>query len=298
MFSLDGRQFLLTWPKSGQFTITLLLKLIQDIAEVRYACVCKEEHKDGDEHHHAVVVFEKRLQKRKNVFNFDETGCNVRRLKTVGDVKRAIAYVQKDGIFQEVGEKDVKWLKMDKREKAYFALSHTNTECIDSGQYSFSELTKLQQIRNLFLMDWPQFKKRHVRWYWGNTGTGKTRTAWQLMLSKGYSAEGVWMSAGKLDPFFNGYTGQKAVILDDFRPGHMRFEMLLRILDGYPVIVNVKNGYVQWCAEEIVITAPTKPTEMYVNRETGELWDNIAQLLRRIDETKEFTLEDSMTQEE
>lgn len=98
----------------------------------------------------------------------------------------------------------------------------------------------------------------------------------------------IWCSGGKLDPFFVGYTGQRAAILDDMRPGTIRFEFLLRILDGYPVWVNIKGSQVQWLAEIIIITAPTRPNDMYVNRETGQEWDNLDQLLRRIDDIREF----------
>lgn len=285
---INGSKFLLTWPRSSQFTIALLLRFIQDIAEVTYAIVCKENHSDGVEHHHAVVVFAKRLRKTGNIFDFDKTGCNVKRLKTIGDVKRAIKYVKKDGIYEEVGEADPRWQQMDKREKAYFALTHSNTECIDSGQYSFSELIKLQTIRNLFINDWPQFKKRNVKWFYGATGTGKTRTAFQELLDMGIDVNNIFISSGKIDPFLNGYVGQRAAILDDFRPGFCRFEFLLRLLDGYPVVVNTKGSFIQWMAEEIIITAPTQPCEMYVNHETGQTWDCIDQLLRRIDEIREF----------
>lgn len=294
---IDGSKFLLTWPRSPLYTISLLLKFLQDVGEVTYAITCKELHQDGEEHHHAVVIYRKRVRARKNIFDFGNTGCNIKRLRNIGDIKRAVNYCKKDGVYQEVGEPDPRWQKMDKREKAYFALTHTNVECIDSGQFSFSELTKLQQIRNLWITDWPQFKKRKVLWFHGETGTGKTREAWETLIKEGYSVQNIWISSGKIDPFFNGYTGQKAAILDDFRPGFCRFELLLRLLDGYPVIVNVKGGYVQWCAETIIITAPTKPTQMYVNRETGQEWDNLDQLLRRITTIKEFLETEEWTQE-
>lgn len=294
-FEIDGSKYLLTWPKSGYLTIDLILRMLQDLATVRYAAACKEMHVDETEHHHAVVVFEKRIKKTKNVFDFGH-GCNVKYLRTIADVKRAIKYVKKDGLFTEIGTLDERWTKLDKREKAYYALTHNNVECIDSGQFSFSELSRLQMVRNLFLMDWPQFKEREVHWYYGETGAGKTREAWDIALGRGYKIDQIWMSSGKLEPFFNGYTGQKVAILDDFRPGCLRFELLLRICDGYPVTINVKNGYVQWMAELIIITAPVKYNEMYVNRETGEQWDHLDQLARRVCLTKCFFKKDSDTE--
>lgn len=177
--------------------------------------------------------------------------------------------------------------KLDKKEKALYVIQHTNKQCVESGYFSFSELRNLDHIRSLWNNDWPPFKKRKVYWFYGTTGSGKTRTAWNI-LNDAYEMNDIWCSGGKLDPFFVGYTGQRAAILDDMRPGTIRFEFLLRILDGYPVWVNIKGSQVQWLAEIIIITAPTRPNDMYVNRETGQEWDNLDQLLRRIDDIREF----------
>lgn len=288
-FQLDGQRFLLTWPKSDQYTPQIIWKHIKDLFThvPEYAVICQEVHKDGLNHHHAVIIYNKRIRMKANPFGFIDAKCNVKYLKYQKDVIKAIKYVKKDGNYIEKGEIPDYARKMDKREKIFYCLSHTDIECIDSGQYSFSELTKLQAIRNMWYCEWPQFKPRTVEWYYGGTGTGKTRMAWETLLSK-YQLHDIWCSSGKLDPFFIGYTNQRGVILDDLRPGSIRFELLLRILDGYPVHVNVKGSHAMWLAEHIIITAPVQPGEMYVNRETGQEWDHLDQLLRRIGEVRQF----------
>lgn len=285
---LNGSRYLLTWPQSGALTHRIIKRHLKAIKPIRYLVISKELHENGGEHFHAVVLYNSRICYRRNVFTIDEFVCNIQKIgKTNTSLKRSIAYVKKDGEFQEWGEIPACCTKLDKREKVMYVADHTNKECAQSGYFNFSELRALDYIRSLWQPMWPQWKKRKVWWFYGRTGTGKTRTAWNI-LNDAYPETDIWCSSGKLDPFFIGYSGQRAALLDDFRPGTLRFELLLRILDGYPVWVNVKNGQVQWQAEIIIITAPTRPNDMYVNRETGQEWDNLDQLLRRIDETREF----------
>lgn len=284
---IDGKKFLITWPKSDQLTPEIIKNYMEDIGEIEYACICQEKHQDGIDHHHALLMFKNRIRKKGNPFNCHECKSNVKKLRTFKDCKKALKYVKKDGVYIEIGKAPYQIVQMDKREKLFFALRNDDRACIDSGQYSFSELTKLQTIRNMWYNEWPQFKKREVLWFHGGTGTGKTRTAWQYLMEE-YEINNIWCSSGRLDPFFIGYTGQEAVILDDLRPGSIKFELLLRILDGYPVHVNVKGSQCLWRAEKIIITAPVEPGLMFINRETGEEWDHLDQLRRRIDEIKGF----------
>lgn len=287
-FRLTGSRYLLTWPQSGALTFTIIKRHIKNIGQYKYLVVSKELHQDGNEHFHAAVLFEKKLDKRVNVFTIDEFVCNIQIIgKTNASLKKSIAYVKKDGNFVEYGDMPEALKKLDKKEKVMYVVEHTNKQCAESGYFNFSELRHLDYIRSLWNNQWPNFQKRRVLWFYGGTGTGKTREAWNL-LTNAYERSDIWCNSGKMDPFFLGYTGQQGVILDDFRPGTIRFEMLLRILDGYPVIVNIKGGQTEWLANTIIITAPTQPSEMYVNRETGQEWDHLDQLIRRIDDIREF----------
>ena len=288
-FRLSGNRYLLTWPKSGALTFQIIKTHIKSIAPYKYLVVSREMHADGEEHFHAVVLFEKKIYKRVNVFTIDEFVCNIQIIgKTNANLKRSINYVKKEGVYVEYGEMPEALKKLDKKEKVMYVVEHTNKQCAESGYFNFTELRHLDYIRSLYNNAWPNFQKRRVYWFYGGTGTGKTREAWEI-LTAAYERSDIWCNSGKMDPFFLGYTGQQGVILDDFRPGTIRFEMLLRILDGYPVIVNIKGGQTEWLAKTIIITAPTQPTEMYVNRETGQEWDHLDQLIRRIDDIREFT---------
>nr|WQA30151.1 MAG: rep protein [Cressdnaviricota sp.] len=87
-----------------------------------------------------------------------------------------------------------------------------------------------------------------VSWYYGETGTGKTFNAYKL------ANEGeVFMQYGPNQKggavWWDGYLGQKVVVLDDFRPWWIPFDFLLNLLDRYPIRVQVKGGFVNFIPE-------------------------------------------------
>lgn len=115
-----------------------------------------------------------------------------------------------------------------------------------------------------------------VRWYHGQTGTGKTRAAFEEFPNAWVSAcDGVW---------FDGYDHHSVAIFDDFRKGFCSFAILLRLLDRYPYRVMVKGGSRQWVPSVIIITCPWAPDVLYESR-SGE---DIGQLMRRITTVKLF----------
>lgn len=90
----------------------------------------------------------------------------------------------------------------------------------------------------------PMVRTVHV--FIGDTGTGKSRKAW----------EDAGMDAYGKDPntkFWCGYSGQCSVIIDEFR-GRIDVSHLLRWFDRYPVNVEIKGSSLPLCAESIWIT--------------------------------------------
>lgn len=91
--------------------------------------------------------------------------------------------------------------------------------------------------------------------FWGATGTGKSRRAW----------EEAGVEAYPKDPrtkFWCGYQGQEHVVVDEFRGG-IDISHLLRWLDRYPVIVEVKGSSICLSATTIWITSNVNPREWY-----------------------------------
>lgn len=113
-----------------------------------------------------------------------------------------------------------------------------------------------------------------VKWYYGETGSGKSHTA--------YEESPDAYTCGETSKWFQGYDGHENVIIDDFRRDFIKFHELLKLLDKYPYLIEYKGGSRQFLAKQIIITSPYHPKDVYENRE------DIDQLIRRIDEIKLF----------
>lgn len=99
--------------------------------------------------------------------------------------------------------------------------------------------------------------------YWGVTGSGKSRRAWD---------EG-GASAYPKDPrskFWCGYKGEEVVIVDEFRGG-IDISHVLRWLDRYPVNVEVKGSSRPLLASRFYFTSNIHPNEWYPTLDAATL---------------------------
>lgn len=97
--------------------------------------------------------------------------------------------------------------------------------------------------------------EREVVVFWGRTGTGKSRRAW----------EEAGLDAYPKDPrtkFWDGYRNQEHVVIDEFR-GDIDIAHVLRWFDRYPVIVEVKGSSTVFAAKRIWITSNVRPELWY-----------------------------------
>lgn len=123
--------------------------------------------------------------------------------------------------------------------------------------------------------------------YWGDSGTGKTRKAvtenpGAYLLSKARDGKGVW---------WQGYTGQSVVIIDEFY-GWIPYDVLLKICDRYPYEVEFKGGSTQLAATKIIITSNKPWTEWYSEELGDKTMINgikFAALQRRLEEFGKIT---------
>lgn len=110
--------------------------------------------------------------------------------------------------------------------------------------------------------------------FWGATGTGKSRRAWEEASLDAYSKS-------PTSKFWDGYRGQNNVVIDEFR-GDIGISHLLRWLDRYPVSVEIKGSAVPLRSSKFWITSNLHPSEWYPSLDQ----ETLAALLRRLSITE------------
>lgn len=125
--------------------------------------------------------------------------------------------------------------------------------------------------RYIFINNRPIVREIFV--FWGRTGTGKSRRAWDEAGLDSYSKD-------PRSKFWDGYTGQKSVVVDEFRGG-IDVAHLLRWCDRYPVRVEVKGSSRPLEAERIWFTSNVDPRLWYPDLDA----ETLAALIRRFNIT-------------
>ncbi len=110
-----------------------------------------------------------------------------------------------------------------------------------------------------------------VYYFWGPSGTGKSRAAWSFDSERTFSVP-IGSTNGAV--WFDGYDSSQhdVVLLDDYYSNY-KYTYLLQLLDRYPLQVPVKGGFVNFNSPIIVITSNDPVTEQYRHIENkSALW--------------------------
>lgn len=243
----------------------------------KYILVGDEVGESGTHHIHVYIEYEhaKTFIKMKKLF----PRANIQAAK--GEAKDVKNYLLKGHIIREDGEtrqpqgkrNDLSTVK--DMVKAGASIREVVETC---NSYQGVRMAEKMMVYFEPERDWMP----DVKWYYGPSGTGKTRTAVAELKEK-YGR--VYMSMGSSN-WWQGYDAHKAVVIDDIRRHFCKFDILLRLLDRYPFQVETKGGSRQFLAESIIITCPWSPTELY----GYEKDEDVVQLERRISEVKKFSL--------
>ena len=101
---------------------------------------------------------------------------------------------------------------------------------------------------------------------YGPTGTGKSRWAFEQYPDAYWKQRSQW---------WDGYNNHSTIIIDEFY-GWLPYDLLLRLCDRYPLLLEVKGGQVQCVAQTIIFTSNNPIANWYTNVR------NIDALKRRI----------------
>jgi len=89
------------------------------------------------------------------------------------------------------------------------------------------------------------------------------------------------VNMGNSGLWWDGYTGQPAVLFEEFK-GQVQLQKMLQILDPYPLRLEIKGGLVPARFSIVFITSNTMPSEWYENKD-GRRDAELAALDRRLE---------------
>lgn len=264
---MEGKFWCLTW---NNYPENNWLKILENL-NYSYGIFGEEIGENGTKHIQGYVEFS---SNRKMARLKKESSNEIHWEKRRGKAAQAAEYCKKEGKYIEQGEVSID--KQGDRTDINEVREMINNK---KGMKEIVEITNsFQAIRFAeTLLKYKEAKrnwKPEVYWYWGETGTGKTRRAME-------EATDPYVS-GKNLKWWEGYDAHSDVIIDDFRADFCTFHELLRILDRYEYRIEVKGSSRQLLAKKIWITSCHRPSEVYNVRE------DIDQLLRRIDVVEEI----------
>lgn len=300
LFRLRAKKILLTYPQvnveeNAEQFLDLFKRTFDRIIIPKYAICCKETHADGNHHFHLYLESSETVSTKNERF-FDITIEEKIYHPNVEVVKKTpwkvVDYVKKEGVYFEHLPENAPRCSLDKlgrKERNDFLRKHDPLDLYNEGLINETQCANMIKARETIARaTLAKIKKREkptVLWLWGSTGSGKTRTALELAEESGCS---YWISHSEKLQWFDGYNGQEWVIFDDFRRNMCTLAYLLRLLDRYPMQVQIKGGYINWTPKVIIITSPVNPETAYTYldkfKNEEKIWDGYDQLERRIDD--------------
>jgi len=197
-----------------------------------------------------------------------------------GTANQNLKYVSKTLLKYEDGVKPEQGKRKDIDEIKQYIKTTPNPNMRDIIENCATSYQGIKTAEVLLKYLEPPRDPRHpptILWYYGDTGTGKTRHAYENYPQAYFKETG--------HKWWCGYDQHETVIIDDMRFDTFPWATLLRITDRYPNQVECKNGNRQLTAKTIIITSPYSPHEMF----EGKITENIGQFIRRITEIKIFT---------
>ncbi|QSX73453.1 replication-associated protein [Wolvfec circovius] len=244
----------------------------KDIA--KYLCIGKEVGKNGTPHLQGYISFKqkKRMLSVKALSGFSRAHLEAAK----GTEKEASDYCKKGGDYLEVGAVSCMGQRSDLLTVAE-TLRQTNGDLKKVAEQCPAAFIRYGRgIRDFCGVmglgkgrDW----KTQVFVYIGPPGCGKTRNVMEECGKFGYD-----LYFKPRGPWWDGYNGQEAVVLDDFY-GWIPYDELLRVCDRYPLRVPVKGGYENFTSKVLFITSNSYPEDWYSSE---NIRGRIEALFRRI----------------
>jgi len=276
-FRLNTRNVFLTYPKCKMTKENALAKLTARLAS-NYTVVGHELHEDGSDHLHALMQLEKKMDSRNPSFfdleDEDEDGNALNyhgNYQSARDCADVDTYVKKGGDFVTHGEfLGNTQSEIQKRAAQNKMLLTTSLpKLVDEGQvslYSYQQIRQAKLLYSLDTMEVPDYMPKECIWIYGKTGIGKSR-----FVRDNHPGQFHMKMQNK---WWDGYTGQSIVLLDDFDLQGQCLGHHLKIwADCYSFNAEVKGSIIKPSYTHFYITSQYLPKDIWCSGPDESKWD-------------------------
>lgn len=254
------RTWFLTYPQTD-VTKEDALTALQALDVMQEYIVAAEKHADGGNHLHVYAKYETGFRVRDAPLTFNIIGLGD--YQPARSCKAVVKYCTKDGDY--LTNINLESYLKKKGKVTVDTLRTKNTiQALQDGDINFMQVRAYKLAR--FEVQEP-YTPPGIRgvWIWGKAGIGKTRAVREKHPDLYYKAQNKW---------WDGYDGQKVVLLDDFdKKGECLSHYLKIWADRYACTGEIKNGNTQLSHDMFYITS---------NYEIEDIFGGDVELVRAI----------------
>lgn len=239
-----------------------------------YLVVGEEVGESGTPHLQGYIEFEnaRAMSGVKKVLANDRVHLEPRR----GSSRQASDYCKKEGKVFEKGEITQQGSRSDLGELKQAVLDGLpyNTMLVDYFDLFCRYKNGIEALYDRMNLTKKRTEMTKGIWMYGPTGVGKSHRAFEMAGDDVY----VWTDD---NGWWDGYYGQKTVIINDFR-GAIKFNELLQLVDKWQYSVRRRGkAPMPFTSEVVIVTSSLHPSSVYCNVLSHS--DSINQLLRRFE---------------
>lgn len=269
VFRLAGKNLFLTYPRC-ELERKDLGELLLSKVGVDYMIVCRELHEDGFPHLHVLMTLKKKFETRSPTY-FDVAGYhgNYQTARVSDDVREYIikydTHPWEHGVYSGNNHSKVQKRAIENK----LLLSKPLNELVDEGVVHLSQYKQYKEAIQSYKLDSihvPDYIPKECIWIYGKTGIGKSRYIRDNFPGQAYfKAQNKW---------WDGYTGQSVILIDDFDKAGQGLGHLLKIwADCYSFNAEIKGGTIRPVYSKMFITSQYLPRDIWCPGEVEKDWD-------------------------
>lgn len=246
----------------NNFTEEDELRLVAPPDSVKYVVYGHEVGESGTPHLQGAVWF-KSVKSLAQVKEY--VGATAHCEKVRGQPSQAIAYCKKDGAFVELGTppKDAKEGGKEEKERWHRAWELAKEGKIEeiaeeSPDIALRCYATLKRVGSDYAKMPEAQAELDFHWWYGETGTGKSRTAREENPSAYIKLRNKW---------WDGYKDQPCVIIEEWSPEDSKYlaQHLKQWADHHPFTAEVKGGTIYIRPPKIIITSNYSMEDCFVD---------------------------------